>query len=395
MSTDDSTPGPEFDRIDWETLDTGSVVTARDVAFVLSLGGLIAAAVYHHHVGPLDEVLPFVDRWDPLLVDWVFLVSLTIFGWYVVVPLVRDRTALRTYWRGLRSDVVALASLAWLVLFFVVGTLEPVLVGPLEFHSLRQPPFGFSIGELYAGSCTGPVTDGMCQGTLAHPFGTTESGHDLFELTIIGMRTALQMALITATIIVPLGIGVGTVAGFVGGRVDEVLMRYVDVQQTIPALFIYMAVAVLFGPSLMLMIVVFGVLNWGNIARMVRSEVLRKRELEYVTAARNAGVGRWQIIRRHIVPNVSTTVLTATTLKLPTLIIIEATLSYLNLGDPRVISWGNVVSVGVLSEFDPTVYWWVGTFPIAALVATALAISLLGNALQDVLDPRRTREVSG
>jgi len=390
VSSQDARSGADLGRIEWDVVEGGRTVTLRDLAFVLALLGLLGASLYKRRVWPEDEPLPLVGFWDPLLVDWFFFVSLLIFGFYVLVPIAANWDSLRDRWRNLRSDVVAMGSLGWLVLFLVVGTLEPIFVGEVGFGPIQQPPIGFSVFEGFIGSCVGPVSNGQCHGTLAHPFGTNGNGRDLLLLTVSGMRTGLQMALITATIIIPLGIGVGTVAGYFGGRVDALLMRYVDLQQTIPALFIYMALAVLVGPSLMLMVAVFGFLNWGNIARMVRSEVLQKRELEFVTAARSAGVNRWGIIRRHIVPNVAAIVVTATALKLPKLIIVEATLSYLKLGDPRVVSWGNIVSVGVLSSSDPTIYWWVGAFPIGALVVTAVAMSLFGNALQDVLDPRES-----
>ncbi|MFB6360235.1 MAG: ABC transporter permease [Halobacteriales archaeon] len=390
MSPQDAQTGYDFDRIEWDAVKGGRRINPRDIGFGLALLGLIGAAYYKQNVWPEDEPLPLVGFWDPLLVDWFFFASLLIFVFYVLIPIALNWDTLRDRWRKLRRDAVAMVSLGWLALFLIVGTLEPVIVGDIGFGPIQQPPVGFSIFEGFVGSCSGPVTNGQCHGTLAHPFGTNGNGRDLLMLTIAGMRTGLQMALITATIIIPVGIGVGTVAGYFGGRVDALLMRYVDLQQTIPALFIYMALAVLVGPSLMLMVAVFGFLNWGNIARMVRSEVLQKRELEFVTAARSAGVNRWGIIRRHIVPNVAAIVVTATALKLPKLIIVEATLSYLKLGDPRVVSWGNIVSVGVLSSTDPTIYWWIGAFPIGALVVTAVAMSLFGNALQDVLDPRES-----
>lgn len=388
MSTDGPNEQFDFDRIDWEELDTSHALKTRDLGFISSLLGLLGAALFKQHLWPPDEPLPLVGFWDPLLVDWFFFVSLLIAVFYLIWPVASNWEALHSNWRRLRSDYVALVSLGWLVTFVFIGTFEPVFVSKIGFGPLQQPPFGFSIFEGFTGSCVGKVANQQCHGTLGHPLGTDGNGKDILLLTISGMRTALQMALVTATIIIPVGIGVGTVAGYFGGRVDEVVMRYVDLQQTIPALFIYMAAAVLVGPSLTLMIAVFGFLNWGNIARTVRSEVLQKRELDFVTAARSAGVSQWTIMRRHIVPNVAAIVVTSTTLMLPKLIIIEATLSYLKLGDPQVISWGNVVSVGVLSSIDPTIYWWVGAFPIGALVITALAMSLFGNALQEVLDPR-------
>ena len=388
MSRDEAAAGYDFDRVEWDAGGGGRAVNPRDIGFGLTLVALSALAFVEARVWPADEPLPVVGFWDPLLIDWLFFVSLAIFAFYVVVPVARNWSGFRPQWRQLSADPVALASLGWLAVFLAVGTLQPVLVGRIGFGPLQQPPLGFSLYEGFAGTCVGPVVGEQCQGTLAHPFGTNGNGKDVLLLTVSGMRTALVMVLVTATIIVPLGVGVGTVAGYLGGRVDAVLMRYVDLQQTIPALFIYMALAVLVGPSLLLMVAVFGLLNWGNIARLVRSEVLQKRELEFVTAARGAGVSRWGILRHHIVPNVAAIVVTATTLKLPKLVIVEATLSYLTLGDPRVVSWGNVVSVGVLSSGDPTLYWWVGAFPIGALVVTALAMSLFGNALQDALDPR-------
>jgi peptide/nickel transport system permease protein len=171
-------------------------------------------------------------------------------------------------------------------------------------------------------------------------------------------------------------------------------MRYVDTQQTVPALFIYIALAVLYGPSLALMVVVFGLFNWGDVARLVRSEALQVREMEFITVARGAGVTPWQVVRHHVLPNVTATVLSVTALKLPLLVTVEATLSYLKFGDPRIVSWGNVVSVGVLWHENPALYWWVGVVPIGALVVTALAISLFGTALQDALDPRHVQEGS-
>lgn len=389
MTTSDSSPDSEFDRIEWSSVAGRSLVTRRDVAFVTALVLLIAFAVYYHFVHPPNDPLPLLGFWDPLLVDWLFFVSMLVFVFYVILPLVGPGSVLRKSWDHMVGDRVALASLAALVAFVVVGTFEPLVVGTIGFGPTFQPPAGFSIFQGYAGSCVGEVVGEQCRGTLAHPLGTNGNGKDILLLTVAGTRTALQLTIITATIIVPLGVGVGTISGYMGGFVDGALMRYVDTQQTIPALFVYIALAVLYGPSLILMIVVFGLLNWGDVARLVRSEVLQVRESEFITAARGAGVSQRRIIRHHVIPNVTATVLSITALKLPLLVIIEATLSYLKLGDPRVVSWGNIVSVGLMNHQDPTVYWWVVAFPIGALIVTAVAISLFGNAIQDALDPRR------
>jgi peptide/nickel transport system permease protein len=192
------------------------------------------------------------------------------------------------------------------------------------------------------------------------------------------------VALITATLLVPIATVVGTVAATVGGWVDAVLMRYVDVQQAVPAFFIYIVAQFLYYPSLALMVGVFGLLNWGGMARLVRADALRTREEGFVLAAKSSGNSPLRVVRRHIVPNVSTTILTAVTLQIPTLIIIEATLSYLVLGDPRVYSWGQMVGVG-MREF-PT-YWWVPTMPVVALLLTVVSLNVLGDALRDAFDP--------
>lgn len=390
MTASDSTPDAALERIEWETVGGRSLVTRRDRFFAAAMAALVGFWAYYSFVHPPDAPLPLLGFWEPLLVDWMFYAALLVFGCYVVWPLVRPGSVLRENRSDLLGDWLALASLGWLSAFLVVGTIEPLIVSSIPFGPLSQPPVGFSLYEGYLGSCLGELVGEQCHGTLAHPLGTTGNGQDVLLLTVAGARTALQMTLITAAIIVPLGVGVGTFAGYVGGWVDEALMRYVDTQQTIPALFIYIAMAVLYGPSLTLMVVVFGLLNWGDVARLVRSEVLQVREAEFITAARGAGVARWPVIRHHVIPNVTPTVLSITTLKLPLLVIVEATLSYLTFGDPRVVSWGNVVSVSVLTNQDPTLYWWIGAFPIGALVLTTLALSLFGNSLQDALDPRRT-----
>lgn len=395
MVGDESTSAPDFDRVEWTSIESGSAITRRDIGFIASLLLLGLFGIYHAFLHPADKPLPLLSFWNPLLVDWMFYGSLLVFGFYLVWPLARSGSALRRYWPALLSNRIAAVSLGWLLLFFSIGTLEPIFVDAIPFNPPRQPPIGFSIYEGYLGGCVGEVSGELCHGSVTHPLGTDGNGRDILMLTVSGMRTALQMVLITAAIIVPIGVGVGTIAGYVGGWVDEALMRYVDAQQTIPALFVYIALALLYGPSLSLMVIVFGLLNWGDVARIVRGEVLQIRETLFLTAARGAGVSTPQVIRHHVLPNVTPSVLSVTALKLPLLVIIEVTLSYLEFADPRVVSWGNIVSVGVLSGQDPTLYWWIGTVPIVVLLFTTLAITLFGNALQDFLDPRRSTGGTG
>jgi peptide/nickel transport system permease protein len=274
-----------------------------------------------------------------------------------------------------------------LVGFFLIGIFGPALVGRPEgeFLARHQPPYGLAVSESKVIECIGPVSDGMCHGTLAHPLGTTGFNQDVRAVTVESTQVALQVSVVTARLVVPSATAVGTGAAQFGGWVDELLMRYVDIQQTIPPFFVYIVAQFLIGPSLLLIVGIFGLLNWGGTARLVRSEALAKREAEYVLAARSAGSSSLRTVRKHIVPNVSNTVLTAVTLQMPALIVIEATLSYLGIGPDGVGSWGNIIFHGM--ENFP-IYWWVAVFPVLAILVTVVAFYVLGDALRDTLDPR-------
>lgn len=380
--------------VDWAEDENGGILTSRDAVFLVGVAALVATFVYDYT--QLSGVTPLVGGWNPQEFEWLFVLSIEIFALYVVVPFVRKRELTRQYWHELRTDRLAVLSLAWIGLVFVLGLLSPVIIGGLatDTSALHNPPVGFRIIDILTGSCVGEVSNGFCHGTPAHPLGTTGNGQDVLGYIVSGMRVALAVTLISGTIIVPLGVAVGTVAATAGGWLDEVLMRYVDLQQTVPAFFVYILVQYVYYPSLLLMVVVFGFLNWGGLARHIRSDVLQTREAGFVRAAKSAGIGRAQLIRRHLVPNTWDTIVTAATFQLPMLIIMEATLSYLtfssgggvsSLGDPRVTSWGQLIAVG-MREF-PT-YWWVPVFPAIALTITVVAVSRLGDALRDVFDPQ-------
>jgi peptide/nickel transport system permease protein len=168
--------------------------------------------------------------------------------------------------------------------------------------------------------------------------------------------------------------------------VDEVLMRYVDIQLVFPSFLLYLLLIYLFGGSLFMFVVVFGLTSWGGTARLVRSEALQRAEEEYITAADSAGASTFYVIWRHIVPNVSNTVITNVTLLIPSLILFEAGLAFLDLGDPTIPSWGQTIAQG---RDQLTFAWWISTMPGFFLFLTILAFNFLGDALNDALDPRR------
>ncbi|WP_440006779.1 ABC transporter permease [Halomicrococcus sp. SG-WS-1] len=394
-----SSDGVVAESVRWEALDDDRrLATPRTWAFVGTVVALLVAFLYDYVV--LPERQATFAWWDVSLLDWLFLLALVVFAFYVVVPLARNPRMTRYYWRQLRTDRLATASFVYVCLFFLAGLFGPVLAAPVEEYMLArdgayggmssvQPPVGFTTSVFATSNCVGAVTNDVCHGTWLHPLGTTGAGRDVALLILRGSRVALQIALITSMLVVPLATIVGTVAAYFGGRVDETLMRYVDVQQAIPPFFVYLVARTMYHVELALMILIFGLLNWGGVARLVRSEALQKRDAQFVQAARNAGCSRLAIVRRHIVPNVSSTVLTAVTLQVPTLIIVETTLSFLKLGPLTAYrSWGYVIQTAMFSEYFPTWLWWQSGATVLVLVLTTVSFNVLGDALRDVLDPR-------
>lgn len=387
-----------FDSINWDEVDGGGFLLGRrTIAFIVSLGLLGALFCYDWLI--VSGSAPTLGTqggisWDFTPLDWLFILSLVALFSYVVVPLVRNRQQTRRYWRHLRTNKLAVASLLYLVGFLIVGTIGPVVVGRPDANILikNQPPAFFTVeyGRV-ALNCLGEVTQSalssQCHGTLQYPLGTTSAGEDMVTVVIAGMRISLQVALITAMIIIPVATAVGIVAGYTGGLVDEVLMRYVDVQQAVPAFLVYLILIFALGRSLFLIVVVFGLLSWGGVARLVRSETIQRREEGYIMAAKNAGVSQFQILRRHLLPNVSNTVITATTHLIPLLVLAEAALAFLNLSVIVLPSWGQLIARG-FNGGSLAQAWWIWLIPLLSLIATIVAFSVLGDALRDALDPR-------
>ncbi|WP_430505104.1 ABC transporter permease [Haloparvum sp. PAK95] len=397
----------------FETVELGEGTTrwrpaATTATFVAGATVLVALATYHLRV--LPEGTPLYGSFVPSIIDWLYWLSTWSIVSYLVVPMIRSRGLVAHYWRHLRRNRVAVASLIYLGLFGVVATVGPHVVGgPAEpvFGTAgareplpSQPPVGFSVSNSLV-FCGENLVDGRCVGTWQYPLGTTATGDDVLSRIVHGMNVALKVVVISGTLMVPLGVGVGTIAGYVGGRVDDALMRYVDVQQVLPAFFIVLLFLVIHDGGLLLLVLVFGLLNWGGIARLVRSDALKTREEGFVWAARSAGARPLRIVRRHIVPNTSSTILTAITLQLPLIVIMETTLAYLfsrgRVGAARAsiwqvdLSWGWTIALGFSDRAFPTLSWWVALAPGILLLATTVSLSLLGDAMRDALDPRVER----
>jgi peptide/nickel transport system permease protein len=219
-----------------------------------------------------------------------------------------------------------------------------------------------------------------------HPLGTDHLGRDLLARVIYGARPALLVGFAAVAISGLIGMAAGLIAGYFGGRLDDVLMRLADIQLAFPFILLAIAVIGVLGPSLTTIIVVIGVSSWVVYARIVRGAVLTLREREFVQAALALGGGDGRVVLRHILPNVFTPWLVVATLDMARVIVIESALSFLGLGvQPPTPTWGGMLADG---RVYISTAWWLATFPGLAILITVLGINLFGDGLRDTLDPR-------
>ena len=289
---------------------------------------------------------------------------------------VTEKNAISTVGRSLWSDAWLVlrrnrAAMIALVMLTVITVM--VIVAPL------LSPYSFDYTDWDRISVAPSIAEG-------HPFGTDALGRDLLVRTLYGGRISLMVGLVATLVSLVIGISYGAIAGYLGGRVDQIMMRIVDILYALPFMFLVILLMVFFGRNIVLIFVAIGAINWLDMARIVRGQTLSLKTREFIEAARAGGVSTPRIIRRHIVPNLLGVVAIYVTLTIPQVILVESFLSFLGLGvQEPMTSWGALVNEGSRErESSP----WTGIFSSLFLAITLFCFNFIGDGMRDALDPR-------
>jgi peptide/nickel transport system permease protein len=277
----------------------------------------------------------------------------------------------RSFWRALRRNQLALAGGVVVVFVAVLALLAPV-IAPMDPNRPDVKKILDSPSSL-------------------HPLGTDQLGRDVLSRMLYGARVSLAVGFVSVGIATVIGIALGSAAGYHGGTVDAMVMRLVDLMLVFPRFFLLLAVLGFLRPSIWTIMAVIGLTGWMSVARLVRAEFLSLREREFVLWSQSIGASAFRIIWRHILPNAIAPVLVAITLGVPAAILAESGLSFLGLGvQPPHATWGNILSEG---KDAIEIGWWLSVYPGVAILVTVLSYNLLGEGIRDALDPRLRQSV--
>ena len=267
------------------------------------------------------------------------------------------------------TEMFAVAVISIIVLVCLFGTwITPTSPAAQHLLLARQPP------------------------TPGHVLGTDALGRDILTRIFYGARISLIVGITAVVIAGAIGISLGMIAGFYGGRIDDIIMRIADIQLAVPFILLAIAILAVLGQGLDKIIITLGVSGWVTYGRVVRGSVLSWREKEFVEAARAIGARNLSIMFKHILPNTVASIIVIASFAVANTILAEASLSFLGLGvPPDVPTWGGMVAAG--RDYIITNQWWIYTFPGIAIMLTVLGINVVGDWLRDVLDPRMERGV--
>ena len=273
------------------------------------------------------------------------------------------KLGLKDFWGRYRKKKAAVFGMGIAIFFFGVALVAPLVApfGLLDLSGAFQPP------------------------SSVHLLGTDSLGLDVLSCVIYGTRASLMVGLFAVLTSTVIGLTVGSVAGFYGKRVDDLLMRVTEMFQVLPRFFLAIIFVAFFGPNIWNIIFVIGILTWPATARILRAEFLALTKREFVEAARAMGMSDFKLIVREILPNAISPVIVNASLEIAGAILLEASLSFLGLGDPSVMSWGMMLHNS--QEYFSRA-WWMAAFPGLALFLTALGLTLVGDGLNDALNPR-------
>lgn len=273
-------------------------------------------------------------------------------------------------WRKLKKNRMALVALFYMAAIVFIAIFAPYIA-----------PYSYEETDLMLGP-TAPSAD--------HWFGTDELGRDLLTRVIFGGRISLAVGFLATSVIVVVGVIYGAVAGYMGGKVDSLMMRFVDLLQVLPYIIIVIILMVFLGRNILNLFIAIGLIEWLTMARIVRGQVISLKKMEFVEAAKASGLSTAKIIFKHIMPNTVSSVIIYSTLSIPSVILAEAFLSFIGLGvQAPMASWGTLIQDGVGAM---EVYPWMIIFPCVTLVMTLLFLNFLGDGLRDALDPKASKD---
>ncbi len=270
------------------------------------------------------------------------------------------------FWSRFFRDRLAVAGLVIVLAFFALSILTPVIApydpSAIDVDSILLPP------------------------SAQHLFGTDDLGRDVFTRMLYGAGISLKVGFVAVGIATIIGVLLGSIAGYYGGVIDLVIMRFVDIMLCFPSFFLILAVIAFLEPSIFNIMAVIGLTSWMGITRLVRAEFLSLKERDFVLAVKAMGAKSPRIIFLHILPNAMAPVLVAATLGVASAVLVESALSFLGIGvQPPTPSWGNILTLG---QSTLGVAWWLSLFPGMAILITVLGYNLLGEGIRDAIDPR-------